>query len=1465
MKNEIKKINSLTGLQSGIYYSKLKDLESSSYHLQTEIAIAVPFTEEQMKAALKLLSFRYEVLRTAFVLPESTGVPKQVILADREIPLELLSTSVEQYKEKDLNRGFDLQTDSLIRVGAVLESDKTTLIISVHHIILDGWSFQLLINTFISLLFHIRQGRNLDEIKEEMAVEMKSVPTFDEYMKVLKTYDDEKAYDFWKEYLLDFTADSDIKGLDQKENRSGKSEVLTGRISKERTKILLDLSAKEGFTINTIAEAAWGVMLQKYNYTNDSVFARIISGREVKLPNADQIVGMLIRSIPCRVKSLEDETMTSLCKRLYETDIQSMEYSNVSLVDIQEHCGFSTDMIHSVVAFENYTSSDQNNVNGVEIKNAREETNYPISVSYFLEKDQLCFHFILNGKVYSAIEMKIMKEVLTNIINYYADNNNCRIDEINFIDDYSKEIIKTVHRTTNVDSDRTLVQILKKQVEEKPERIAAICYNQAVTYRELWEKSSKIAGWLMDKGISENQCVVVSAEKCIEVIASFFGILMAGGSCTVISEDYPLHRQQNIWSQTDAFILLYHTKKLEIDVPSQCVDDAFFEENDVCELPNGQSSDTAHIIFTSGTTGVPKGVCLTHSNIIHTIFGNVIYDYKIDADTVFMHVSAQTFDASIMEIYSALLNGVTLVIVEKEDILDSQKAKDIIDKNGINTMFLSTALFNQVAETNPPVFDSVRCVGFGGERCSLTCVNKVLEKNHRIRLINIYGPTETSVYVTRGIYEKPQKRGGIGFPNRNVTIQILNGDELCGIGMTGELCVSGGQVAKGYLHETSGNRKFCQSPLDDKKMYRTGDFARWNPDGSIDYLGRRDYQIKLHGYRIECNEIENAIRKIDGVTEGTVKLFVQGENEGTLVGYYSSEASLTEKEVKNELKKWLPIYSVPQFIVKIDHFELNENGKIDKDKLQMPRIVTETAIKPPENEIQEKICEAVKKVLELSEVSIDFDLFEIGLDSLKAMKLLPELKKLGYRFAISDLYSYRTIESLSDHMIKKQEIDSADSRQTVKYETLEEVKSYVLQATEKYEEDLINRRDIDTQELLANQLRVSGMANIMSGIVIPFEEEYNIDRLTDSFLHLLNRQMVLRTTYRNGLLIYKAKYLKVELPYLNLKEATEELRSQVKEYFATEYFIKNKNETDVEQSLHKAIAVKYSENDCRLYFPINHMIYDAVSGEIITRELLSYYYNPDGKEDEILSYKDYANQLAKGPVDIKKKDLADGLYLKEFAQVIKEYGKEDDSDLKNYFLDIKLPRNADYYTDEQLWNYAYQLFLKMVNFSVPVEKIPYVTVCINREYCEKNYHNTVGLFVDSMPFVDTVDAHIDYERMRDQIKWLGKHNISFLSILSEKNLRKNPSLVSIMLGTVKYIDRIPVFNYLGLYSSLSGADSGINVEELLKTETRVIRTVDVKVCKDSFSFLVFCKEGKQIELLSYLQNSLEDIIRKDGM
>ena len=438
MNSSIKKVYTLTGLQSGIYFSYLKDVRSSSYHLQMEIELNSDFTELEINQALELLSIRYEMLRTAIVLPNRSGVPKQVILASRKIPLQIINVdttadeAMYNFAKIDLKKDFDLQKESLIRTAAVLEKTRTLILISVHHIIIDGWSFNLLLEAFISYLYRIHNKGDIDSIKKEIEEQLSDLPSFQEYIEWENRQI--KSFDFWQEYLRNYDLDAQIFGNPPKNVQKIESQETVNFLSKKQTENLNKIAGNHLFTLNTVCEVAWGFLLQKYNYSDDVVFARILSGRDIAIRNAGAIFGPMIHSVPCRIKFNGGDSFIDVCERQYQDDLKATENENVTLQEIQEKCGFSASRIHTVVAFENYTVSDKAKNEGVSIRFAREQTEYPISISYFIENGKLGYRIIYSCSHFSKFDIEIICNTLNNIFSYFVDHPSCKMNEVEFQD-----------------------------------------------------------------------------------------------------------------------------------------------------------------------------------------------------------------------------------------------------------------------------------------------------------------------------------------------------------------------------------------------------------------------------------------------------------------------------------------------------------------------------------------------------------------------------------------------------------------------------------------------------------------------------------------------------------------------------------------------------------------------------------------------------------------------------------------------------------------------------------------------------------------------------------------------------------------------------------------------------------------------------------------------------------------------
>jgi amino acid adenylation domain-containing protein/non-ribosomal peptide synthase protein (TIGR01720 family) len=440
----------------------------------------------------------------------------------------------------------------------------------------------------------------------------------------------------------------------------------------------------------------------------------------------------------------------------------------------------------------------------------------------------------------------------------------------------------------------------------------------------------------------------------------------------------------------------------------------------------GQSSDVAYVIYTSGTTGKPKGVIVEHRNVI-----NLVKDTNyVQFDNIrILQTGSLAFDASTFEIWGALLNNGCVSLVDEEVLLNATLLRETIASWQINTMFITTALFNQLITTDPDTFNALDQLLFGGEATSEEHVDRLLQCNDHIQLVNVYGPTECTTFSTYYPVqrERSMSKVPIGSPVTGANIYIMNQDQLCGIGIPGELVVSGSGVARGYLNQaTLTAEKFISNPwVAGEKMYRTGDLARWLPDGNIAYMGRIDDQIKVRGFRIELGEIENALRKQAVVQDAVVTLREDGAGDKYLCAYVVAEdrSHYDSLVSKNELRQELPEYMIPTQYVLLDHLPLTPNGKLDRRALPEPDRVNGANYSAPQNEIQTRLTHLFQEVLGVERVGIDDNFYELGGDSIKAIRVVAKAREVGLILDNRALLQHGDIRRLSEQVKEQVSID----------------------------------------------------------------------------------------------------------------------------------------------------------------------------------------------------------------------------------------------------------------------------------------------------------------------------------------------------------------------------------------------------------------------------------------------------------
>lgn len=569
----------------------------------------------------------------------------------------------------------------------------------------------------------------------------------------------------------------------------------------------------------------------------------------------------------------------------------------------------------------------------------------------------------------------------------------------------------------------TIHDLILAHASLTPSRIALISYGQSISYEELAERSLLLARQLIVQGVHPADVVVVKMQRGIAGFISMLAILRAGAAYLTVNPLDPDSRIQHLIEDAKPVLILTEETSPDEISGIPVLDVRFIQEVREIDLPNElAASNPAYVMYTSGSTGQPKGVLVSHRNVVRLVMNSGIAN--LSSETKMLQTGAMTFDATTFELWGTLLNGGTVVIVDQAIILDAQQLQLAIKNHHITTMFLTSALFNYLSAENPALFASLQELIVGGDVVVGAQVAKVMHVCPGLQVINGYGPTENGAYSTSHRITRKDTMGRvpIGRPIANSTAYILDESGApVAYGESGELYVGGDGVALGYLNKPELTEKFFLADpfVVNGTMYRTGDLALMRSDGVLEFLGRKDNQVKIRGFRIELNEIELTLRQHESVQQAVVCVRQRdGEavNDRYLVGYVTSSASLDEFALRRYLVEQLPTYMVPSFLIVLDQLPLTSHGKVDLAALPNPMDMLGLPAEyvPPSNETQQRLVDVWQRTLSLNAISIVDSLFDLGVDSLVAARLASDLNQtFGSQWTVFDVLSNPTVEEMA--------------------------------------------------------------------------------------------------------------------------------------------------------------------------------------------------------------------------------------------------------------------------------------------------------------------------------------------------------------------------------------------------------------------------------------------------------------------
>lgn len=1015
----IESVSPLTAMQKGMYFSYAVDEKTTAYVEQFDFTFEGDIDPDALRQAVDATARHHAVLRTAFSF-RNTDEPYQIILKERELPIDTIdlplevdvATAIADIRAAERRRSFHLADDPLLRVTLVNAlTGPHHLIITFHHIILDGWSLGPLLGTLFGYLTDAMAGR-------EVVASREAFP-YRNYLTWLGQQDAADSRAYWEEALSDHERTALLPTTD---TTDAEPEFHTHRVTlSAATTAALDETARTlRVTPSTVFQTAWGIVLQKYNHNDDVVFGTVVSGRSIQLDGIEEMVGLFVNTQPVRVQSHRGATFAEVARSVQQAAIAATPHAHHPLYEIQAAGGASGDLIDHVVAFENYPiinrlpADPADPVRFVDV-DVHEETNYDLHI-VVNPGDCLAVQFTHNAHRLPTAVVEQLSQSLGAVVAQITADPQVVVDDIALC-----EATPTADDLPAL-PDGGVTARFAAMVAEYPDATAAIWGDERLTYAELDSRAAQLAGHLDTLVTEPGQAIGVLMDRRPELLVAMLAIVRLGHVIVPLDIKDPLERLQSTIADAGARVMCT-VADLAVDLPGcshVLVDEP--PVGDPAPVRPVSNDTVATLMYTSGSTGQPKGCRITHRALLRLVLDQTYH--RFGPEQVLLSTSSPAFDALSFEVWGTLLWGGTIVLTDDMDILDTGRMKALIVEHGVTAFWLTAGLFSQHADRDPGLF-AVDQVISGGAAMSVPHARMVLDACPQVALSNGYGPTENTTFsavhrVQPADLDRP--RIPIGRAITRTSCHVVDaGLNPLPPGAIGELCFGGDGVGLGYLHrEELTAERFVTSRHFPGRLYRSGDLVRQLPDGTLDFLGRVDEQVKINGFRVEPGEVEATLRTVSGV-ESAVVTATTIDSRTQLEAWYIGRDGVAT--VRTALTDLLPTYLIPAQLWRVDEIPLNRNAKVDFARLramteQAPSQPTPATTAPPPAEgVEQQLHDIVADVLGTSPVDLHTNFFDLGINSLTLLTVNNRIRKeLDVDLPVTDLFEHTTVATLAHHL-----------------------------------------------------------------------------------------------------------------------------------------------------------------------------------------------------------------------------------------------------------------------------------------------------------------------------------------------------------------------------------------------------------------------------------------------------------------
>jgi amino acid adenylation domain-containing protein/non-ribosomal peptide synthase protein (TIGR01720 family) len=1037
----VQDIYPLSPLQHGLLFHSVYAQESSSYLQQVSWRFNGQLQVDCWQQAWQQLIQRHPILRTGFDWPGAEQ-PLQVVFDQVPFVWQDIDYSgkdqaeqmrlVESFLQQDRQEPFDIKAMPLVRFALLrLSSTHTVFVWSYHHILLDGWSLPKLIEDVFAIYAAEVTG------KQPRLTERRS---FHDYIAWLQDQDSATMETYWRKQLGSFSNVNKLAidlGGDSHIQQAEFNQTLAV-LEPDFTAAIHAFAQQQRVTVNIVLQAAWVVLLSRYCSSRDILFGLTVSGRPSGLDQVGDMLGLFINTVPVRAQLSADQTLEQLLQQLMSDSLEREPFSYVQLAELQRWSQVQAGqgLFDSLFIFENYpmdeTLDKQSSVLQLNDFQVYEQTDLPLTLLITPGK-QLTLKISYQQQRFEAEAIQQLLAHFQGIIKRMLSAPQSLLAGIGLLQPIEQQqLLQTNEQAVDQQClpGLCLHELIAQQAVKSADKVAVRFADQQLTYSQLEQQAELMAEQLQSLGIKTESIVAICMPRCVDMVVALLAVLKTGAAYLPLDLNLPAKRLQYMVEDSGAELVLVKGQA-GLDFPVKTLDAGQLLANGGTgtTMPQAKVSpdNLAYVIYTSGSTGKPKAVQVSHKNIVNFML-TMAENPGIVADDRLLAVTTLAFDIAALELYLPLTAGATVVLADSMQSADGHTLQGLLQQHDITVMQATPASWRLLLASGWQGNQRFKVL-CGGEALPLNLAEQLQQRAGEVW--NVYGPTETTVWSSRCLLTGSDKIK-LGEPLANTRLYVVDENmNLLPPGFPGELMIAGEGVARGYRNRADLTaERFIPDPFfgSGERMYRTGDQVVRHPDGSIEYIGRLDFQAKIRGYRIELGEIEARLEDRPDIDQAVAVVDQSREDNQQLLAYYRGQP-LTAAELRDYLAEYLPAYMLPTEFIHVETFALTHSGKVDRKALPKPQRsqLSKASASQPQTQAQKQLLDIWRQVLQRDDFGTEDNFFDLGGHSLLLMQVWNLLQQQNKAVQTVDLFRYPTIAKLAAYLDSAGPDSSEDS------------------------------------------------------------------------------------------------------------------------------------------------------------------------------------------------------------------------------------------------------------------------------------------------------------------------------------------------------------------------------------------------------------------------------------------------------